>query len=86
MATIWKFPFEISDKITVEMPAGAKILHVEVQNGVPCIWAHVHPVQEKRKYAFRIVGTGHEHNDLHAEDHIASFQNGPFVWHLFRGH
>ena len=62
MKTIWKFPFAVSDKlvIAIEMPKGAKILHVEVQSdwlapglrGQPCLWALVDPLAEKEWHVF----------------------------------
>ena len=83
MLTIWKFPFDIDDEIVINMPAGAKMLLVECQNKVPCLWAEVDSASELESYRFAIVGTGHPvPEDLHLE-HIGSFQDSPFVWHLY---
>ena len=90
MRAIWKFPFEINDEVEIEMPGGARILHVDVQlvaDGtqesfeVPAIWALVNPENEKRTYKFIVFGTGHpvpdRPIDAHITNdlhHIASFQ------------
>jgi hypothetical protein len=79
--TIWKFPFELSDAAVIEMPQRAKVLHVAAQNGAPTIWALVDTEAPKEPRTFRIVGTGHPI----PEDvkHAGTFQQGPFVWHVF---
>lgn len=92
MLTIWKFPFEINDDVEIEMPMGARILHVDMQNGSPCMWALVSSEAEKQKRRFLIFGTGHElpqappfePNDIRAY-HVGSFQmaDGQLVWHVF---
>ena len=66
------------------MPAGAEILHVEVQHGVPCLWALVETDRELVQRAFRIFGTGHR-IDVPVRKHVASFlmHDGSLVWHLF---
>lgn len=39
MKKIYKYAIEITDDQDIVMPVGAKILTVQNQNGVPCIWA-----------------------------------------------
>lgn len=79
--TIWKFPFPIRDQFAIEMPADSKIVLLELQGGEPCLWAIVHPRMCKVTRRFRIVGTGHP---IEAGlEHVASFQQLSFVWHLF---
>lgn len=48
MKKIYKYAIEITDDQDIVMPVGAKILTVQNQNGVPCIWAMVDPNSEKR--------------------------------------
>jgi hypothetical protein len=87
MLTIHKFAFDASDYVTIQMPRGAVILHVECQCGVPCIWALVDTDKPSVDERFRVFGTGHmiEGVGNHAaSSHVASFRQGPFVWHLFR--
>ena len=81
--TIWRFPFEIDDSVLIEMPEGATVLKVECQNGVPCIWALVKPDAPKQQRLFLVYGTGHHVDGVGAQHHVATFQQGPFVWHMF---
>lgn len=78
MKQIWKF--QVSG--IIEMPADAKILTVQNQNGDPCIWALVDPNQKMDARMFTIVGTGKPFDDTNTV-YIGTFQDGPFVWHLF---
>lgn len=82
MHTIWKYELAIIDEQTIEMPAGAVILTVQVQDGKLCLWAKVntvHLVKTKRKIA--VVGTGNSFDGIGA--YIGTAQLGPGVWHVF---
>ncbi len=81
MITVHKFPFLITDATAIDMPIGAEILLVECQNQQPCIWAKVDNKAKTEKRMFVITGTGHEVPG-HCK-HVASFQQGMFVWHLW---
>lgn len=82
MLTIYKYRFEVDDRIAIEMPARAQILKVECQDGVPCMWAAVDTEAPRRLREFIILGTGHPAPpDVAA--HVATFQQPPFVWHMF---
>ena len=61
--TIWKFNLKTIDTQIIEMPAGADVLTVQVQNGTPCLWAMVDPGESTRKRTFKIFGTGHQINN-----------------------
>ena len=84
MKTVWKFPFEMTDTVRIMMPAGAQLLHLETQHGVPCLWALVDPESEKVRRKFRLAGTGHPLPDDIGR-HLGSFQllEGNLVFHLF---
>lgn len=82
---IYKYPVnQPKGYISIEMPKGAKILTVQVQNEVPCIWALVDPNAAPEIRCFRIYGTGHmvEHENM---PYIGTFQllEGRLVFHLF---
>ncbi len=81
MRTVHKFQFAIDDTFELDMPDGASILLVEVQDQTPCIWAAVDTSNPYVKRRFRLIGTGHP--IFRGEAHIASFQMPPFVWHLW---
>lgn len=83
---IYKYQLEVKDYFSIVMPKGASILTVQVQQGIPCIWAIVDPEQilmETRN--FRIFGTGHPILVSAKNSYIGTFQlqNGGFVGHLF---
>lgn len=85
MRTVWKFElFSVDDDVRITMPMGAKILHVEAQREVPCVWALVDPGADKVEYRFRLAGTGHPLPD-DVGPHVGSFMlhGGRFVFHLF---
>lgn len=82
---IWKFPFEVTDKVFLAMPAEARVLTVQVQNGMPCLWALVEPRNTPDGLTeFRIVGTGHEFDGK--GEYIGTFQlrEGALVFHVFK--
>jgi hypothetical protein len=62
MKTIWKYPLHLIDKQTVNMPKGAEILTVQIQNGTITMWALVDPESVKIKRTIEIFGTGHPIN------------------------
>lgn len=95
---IYKYPFALVDRFTLELPADARIVHVAIQpgpgepyssrsaNGTACIWAIVSPEAPQVHRVFHIRGTGHEigYGDHGRElTHVATFQDSPYVWHLF---
>jgi hypothetical protein len=82
---IWKYPIIITDRQTLQMPAGAQLLTVQMQGDGPQLWAIVdesESVEEQRTVA--IYGTGHPlpHDP---GKYIATFQyaGGAFVGHVF---
>lgn len=85
MQTIWKFNLEISDMQTLSMPEGATILDVQIQDGVPCLWAIVDTQAVTVERVIEICGTGSPmHVDMGVRrKHISTFQQPPFVWHVF---
>ncbi len=89
MITVWKYQLPILDEFTLMMPRGAAPLHVDVQGGVPCLWALVDTEEEHISRQFRIAGTGHPLADAPPQwwiqMYVGSFQFGPaLVFHLFQ--
>ena len=86
MKTIWKFTLtgHPGTLISLDMPAGAKILDCQPQLGVPTIWAIVDPAHGLVKRRFFVFGTGWNMEDFDGKlVHIRTFQDGVFVWHVF---
>lgn len=85
MPTIWKFSFETRDGVMIDMPEGAEILSLQLQNGMPTIWALVHPERRLAARWFRIYGTGHPIDMEMEGEFIGTYQlaGGALVFHVF---
>ena len=86
MQAIWKYVLKIEDASDIEMPAGAEVLTVQKQGGALCLWAVVNPESPTETRHFRVLGTGHEHEEsLVALDYIGTAQmmGSGLVWHVF---
>lgn len=84
MRKIYKYDLPVMDVAEVSLPAGAEILKIEAQRGMACLWALIDDLQRPEKRTFLIVGTGNPVPDeATKETHVATFQQGPFVWHVF---
>ena len=70
----------------VSLPIESKVIHVDIQNGQRVLWAQVNnkaPLVDRRVV---VVGTGRiGPDDLPNLDHVSTFFEGPFVWHVFVG-
>lgn len=81
---IYKYPVEpILDTFFHMMPKGAAILCVQMQDDKPQIWALVNPDAEEERREFRRVGTGWEPKNISTHQYRGTYQDPPFVWHLF---
>lgn len=84
MRTIYKYELKITDKQEIDIPDKFRILSVQLQNDIICVWAIVHTEREQLPTLFHIVGTGHPlSHHWTAKDHIGTVQQGPYVWHVF---
>lgn len=84
MKTIFKYPIGITRYQVVNMPAGAKPVHVGYDpQGMPCIWAEVDTTQPDENFEVNVIGTGHEMNQKTPNVHIGTFVQGPYVWHVY---
>ena len=86
MKRILKYKIEAIGEQSVEMPLGAEILTVQIQNGEPHIWAMVEDGFCPLKYRIRTFGTGHEIPSDFIGKHIGTYQTtyGGFVFHVFQ--
>ncbi len=94
MKTIWKFKLELSehpasrpdgqpqDTMSVALPEGAQLLAVQMQGVAPWVWAIVDTDASTvhRKLLTRETGQPFDGTE---GDHVGTFQDGPFVWHIF---
>lgn len=83
--TIWKYVLPTQVESTLNMPAGAKIIHCNTQHGAICLWAEVNPAAaEDEKRTFQIVGTGFQEltRDMEYLGTVMT-ENKNFVWHIY---
>lgn len=83
--TIWKYPIPIADVQDVAMPEGARILCVQTQGELPCLWALVDPTAPPAPRKILIAGTGHTRDDLDLAQYLGTFQlaGGALIFHVF---
>lgn len=86
--TIWKYPLEVETPQELQMPENAEILSVQVQAGIPCLWALVNADNFPRLSVNRtieIYGTGHVIPAAGERVYIDTFQmhGGSLVLHVF---
>lgn len=78
---IWKYSLEN----VIEMPKGAEILTIDIQNGQMFnaqMWVKVDTENEVEKRMFEVIGTGQNFDDTNKK-YVGTYQEGPFVWHVF---
>ncbi len=88
MSHVWKFPLVPSDLPPQEvlMPAGARLLDVQMQQGQIVLWALVNEPKAEEVRRFRAVGTNHWIEDEDIVAYVGTVQqgsNGVPVWHVF---
>lgn len=85
MKTIWKYPLQVTDLQTLEIPQGAQILSAQIQSGQLTLWALVDTSNPCEKVKIEVVGTGNPIDDSFSDrKYISTVQMGPFVWHVFQ--
>lgn len=88
MKTILKYPLSATwpsiTRLPVLMPAGARILSVQMQSGRPYLWALVDDdaIETPTERALAVYGTGQPIDDDPGH-YVGTFQDGVFVWHVF---
>lgn len=80
MRTIWKFVMP-KPYCRIEMPIGAEVIRVARQGSAVCLWAIVESDNALERRSFATVGTGRE---IPIDGrYLGTWDDGPFVWHLF---
>jgi hypothetical protein len=88
MKTIWKYKLELAKLQVVDMPRGAKILSLQVQDdSLACIWALVNDAAPKEAVGFLSVPTGEPVTDYVLDNYtfLGTYQiaRGDLVFHVF---
>jgi hypothetical protein len=82
MKTVYKYPIGITRYQVVNTFKDAVPVHVGFDpQGQPCIWMEVDTANPPENFAVNVIGTGHEVPKN--TNHIGSFVQGPFVWHVY---
>lgn len=81
MSTVYKYSIAKAWEVTLEIPEGAKVLHVDTQGAEAMLWVQVDPKRPTEPRTFVTVGTGHPVPSGAA--YIGTYQLPPFVWHVF---
>jgi len=84
MKRVFKFELKLATLQDVMMQEGAIVQSIEVQKGVPYVYALVDPSLPKKPVEFFMFGTGHEVPDGPIQ-FIDSFQlsDGQLVFHVY---
>lgn len=85
--TVYKYPFFVADDVEVQLPKGARILHVAQQPMQPAdlvLWAHVDRDAPLVTRKLKVYGTGHDMPG-DAGTHLATVlcNGGALVWHIY---
>ena len=85
MLTVYKYELPSLPECSLNMPAHARILTVQVQDGIPCIWALVDTELRNVARHFAILGTGRDATSLVHATYIGTFQlpEARLVFHVF---
>lgn len=84
MRRILKYPLEIVDRQFIDTFEDWTPLSVQVQSGVPCLWAEVDDESRPARWLVFVHGTGHEVNRV-ATKFVGTFQipSVGFVGHVY---
>ena len=82
---IWKYNLNIEDHQVIEMPQRARLLSVDVQRGVPRLWAEVDQKAPLEKRRIWVMGTGNPLPKDLTFDFIGTLllHDGELVLHVF---
>lgn len=82
---VYKYQITNKKRQDIELPEGAQILSLQLQKGIPTIWALVDPEAVTYTRRFFVVATGEEIGD-HLE-YVGTFQvpESELVFHIFKG-
>ena len=85
MQAIWKVKLDVVDYQAIVLSMDDKILCVQEQDGVPCLWFIKNDISSMEGTRnFYIYGTGHIYEKIKGK-YINTFQlhNGMAVFHIF---
>ena len=84
--TIWKYELGYTHEQTIRTPIVWRPIHVEMQDGILCLWAEVDSRSDIVERTIAVYGTGHPLRDMHWQwQHLGSTlaAGGQLVWHVY---
>lgn len=83
----FKIPMPVRDAFVLSMEPVMRFLDVQVQNGVPTLWALVDPGGDEQDVRFCVLtaGTGQPDDDMAKRDYVGTFMlyGDSLVGHVF---
>jgi hypothetical protein len=82
----YHIPVPVTEYFLLEIPDGARVLSVDVQHGVPCLWVLCDPDKSYECRKFRLIGTGDPiRESMDQLRFIGTFQmnDGYLIIHVF---
>lgn len=80
---IGKIQLPLSLIITLDFPSDYKILSLQVQNEMPCLWL-IGDFVNTQKETIRVFPTGGFSRGFRNRDYIGTIQLQGYVWHYFK--
>ena len=81
MRVVHKFYMPVGAINLHDIPAGACLLTVQLQDGKPFMWAELDDAAPKVRRRFEFFGTGRPIPNGWV--YVGTVQEGAFVWHLY---
>ena len=82
---IHKFPLKLQSEQQIEICTGAWILDLQVQNGVPALWAMVDDKDQKHKRDIIMLATGQKIECIGNLEYLGTAQvHSGLVFHFFQ--
>lgn len=85
--TIYKYLLDVTDRQTIMLPKGYKVLSIQPQKDALRLWAKIDTnIQEESPLDIIIIGTGRPlPDDIDIYDHFTTIEmcGGNLVWHIF---
>ena len=82
---IHKYPLKVADHQEIDMPLGARILCVQVQGGIPCLWAEVSPESAPESRLIVTYGLGNPMGSHAAYVGTYQLDGGSLTFHVYEG-